>query len=725
MTYSTSDAEQSAKNQNLAQGSFDLVVALFLTSPDAICDPEPTLTHIRHTLRPGGYLVMLILPDGLATRGKADAFNGGVEDWDNLLRKTGFSGLDTDTATATHQSQPGAATFATLLATQAEDDRVSFLREPLPAAKGPLSLESLTILGEDRDRDVSQKLGRSVGAHYTKVQIVTSLSGEPDIPSGGTVVCFLGLQPAGSEGGALTAPVLGIVQTMFRRAHNILWVTSGARSGANPHGNMIKGLLRSVALEMPDIRTQFLDFATSDDVSADIIAKMLLQVEAYSVLEVEDRVKDGDMLWYREPEVFVDMNGQCFVPRLRLNAVQNRRYNSGRRLLTHSVSIEDTDVSITQSGSVVVGNLTRAIHAAPEAAGRFTKVRLCHSLLKSIKITDTSSAYFSLGRVADGSIDGLVLLMSTSLSSVVFAPSNLIWPAPFINPDSPEQAAEALTALSAHILALSILETATRGKPLVVLDPGHALGRALIALAPTHSVQLHLLTTTSATRTEEYELPWKFIAPQDPIRSLQRKLPWQTVSTFLDLSTSEAGSRCASRIIRDCLPLGSTQKLDRSDFVGGDVQLDIDDQTSMQQVTARVVQAGSSYCPASATDTASITSFPRLGLNDDGLAGQKDQAIISWEAGKMVNVREKPASDRVSFAPDKTYWLVGLTRGLGLSLCEWMVERGARNIVLSSRRPEVEHAWLAEMASRGCTVKVLARLVQPSLAILTRFGSKS
>ncbi|KXX81008.1 Polyketide synthase-nonribosomal peptide synthetase [Madurella mycetomatis] len=653
ITYGTLDTERSAKNQNLAQGSYDLIMALFLTSPDAIWDPEPTLTHMRHVLRPGGYIVILTLPEGLATRGKADAFKNGIRYWDTLLRKTGFSGLDTDTIIPTQQSQPGAATFSTLLTTQAEDDRVSFLREPLLAGKIPLRLESLTILGEDRD--VSQNLERFVGAHYAKVQIVTSLSGKPDIPSGGTVVCFLELQPTGSEGTALTAPVLGIVQTMFRRARNILWVTSGARSGENPRGNMIKGLLRSVALEIPDSRTQFLDFATSDKVSADIIAKMLLQLEAYSLLEVKDRVKPGDMLWYREPEVFVDENGQVLVPRLRLNAAQNRRYNSSRRLLTHSVSIEDTDVSITQSGSVVVRDPTQAIHVAPKAASRFTKVKLFHSLLKSIRITDTSSAYFSLGRVADGSIDGLVLLMSTSLSSVVFAPSNLIWPAPFINPDSPDQAAEALTALSAHILALSILETATRGRSLVVLDPGHALGRALVAIAPTHGVQLYLLTTTSAARTQEYGLLWEFITSQEPIRSIQRKLPWQTVSTFLDLSTSEEGRRCASRIIRDCLPLGSTRKLNRSDFVGGYVQLDIDDQANMQQVTARVVQAGSSYCPASATDTASITSLPRLRLNDDSLAGQKDQVIVSWDVDKMVNVREQPASDRVSFAPDKTY----------------------------------------------------------------------
>ena len=88
----------------------------------------------------------------------------------------------------------------------------------------------------------------------------------------------------------------------------------------------------------------------------------------------------------------------------------------------------------------------------------------------------------------------------------------------------------------------------------------------------------------------------------------------------------------------------------------------------------------------------------------------KRQAIVSWQADQVVNIPEKLASAQVSFHPNKTYWLVGLTRGLGLSLAEWMADHGARHLVLSSRQPNVESAWLDDMASsRGCKVTVLAR----------------
>src|SRR5690606_23617371 len=102
------------------------------------------------------------------------------------------------------------------------------------------------------------------------------------------------------------------------------------------------------------------------------------QLEAHSTLVAEERVEPNDKLWCHEPEVFITKDRQVFVPRLRLNPVQNRRYNSGRRLLTHPVSIEDTVVSITPSTSVVASMETNRDHS-PKAAGQFTRVRLCHS----------------------------------------------------------------------------------------------------------------------------------------------------------------------------------------------------------------------------------------------------------------------------------------------------------------------------------------------------------
>ena len=71
-----------------------------------------------------------------------------------------------------------------------------------------------------------------------------------------------------------------------------------------------------------------------------------------------------------------------------------------------------------------------------------------------------------------------------------------------------------------------------------------------------------------------------------------------------------------------------------------------------------------------------------------------------------MSMTVEPVDQRPLFRSDRTYWLVGLTGGLGLSLCQWMISRGARYIVISSRSPEVDPRWSAHFESLGAIVKV-------------------
>ncbi|RYP65279.1 hypothetical protein DL771_008391 [Monosporascus sp. 5C6A] len=58
-----------------------------------------------------------------------------------------------------------------------------------------------------------------------------------------------------------------------------------------------------------------------------------------------------------------------------------------------------------------------------------------------------------------------------------------------------------------------------------------------------------------------------------------------------------------------------------------------------------------------------------------------DACVVSWPPEpSTVPVQVEPIDTRIKFRNDRTYWLVGLTGGLGLSLCEWMAKQGARNI---------------------------------------------
>ncbi|KAF1994667.1 hypothetical protein P154DRAFT_581615 [Amniculicola lignicola CBS 123094] len=81
-------------------------------------------------------------------------------------------------------------------------------------------------------------------------------------------------------------------------------------------------------------------------------------------------------------------------------------------------------------------------------------------------------------------------------------------------------------------------------------------------------------------------------------------------------------------------------------------------------------------------------------------------SVMNWAECEEVSVQIHPITHRIAFSHDKTYWLAGLSGGLGLALCEWMVRHGARHFVISSRNPQIHPDWLQEMGNLGATVKI-------------------
>ena len=76
-----------------------------------------------------------------------------------------------------------------------------------------------------------------------------------------------------------------------------------------------------------------------------------------------------------------------------------------------------------------------------------------------------------------------------------------------------------------------------------------------------------------------------------------------------------------------------------------------------------------------------------------------------------AEVLARPApSGRVEFRPDAGYLITGGLGGIGLLVARWMVENGARHIVLAGRRGPSEQAsaLIREMECRGATVRTIA-----------------
>jgi hypothetical protein len=100
-------------------------------------------------------------------------------------------------------------------------------------------------------------------------------------------------------------------------------------------------------------------------------------------------------------------------------------------------------------------------------------------------------------------------------------------------------------------------------------------------------------------------------------------------------------------------------------------------------------------------------------------------AIIDWRAVEFIPGRVRSKETDRLLVGNKTYILVSLAGDLGRSIARFMVERGARYIVLSSRSPKIDQPWIDELAMIGGEITALPmyvpnfeRLYSPLLTLL-------
>jgi acyl transferase domain-containing protein/acyl carrier protein len=108
-----------------------------------------------------------------------------------------------------------------------------------------------------------------------------------------------------------------------------------------------------------------------------------------------------------------------------------------------------------------------------------------------------------------------------------------------------------------------------------------------------------------------------------------------------------------------------------------------------------------------------------------GGAGE-DQIAYRGEQRYAARLERRPQLATRAWAPrgDASYLITGGLGGIGLAVSRWLVERGARHLVLTGRTAErttdVQRSRLAELAHRGATVRAVQVDVsdEPSMAAL-------
>lgn len=704
MIFKALNVETDPVEQGFTEHSYDVVIASLVLH--ATHSMEITMKNVRRLLKPGGYLVMLELGDYIEMRtglifGSLPGWWMGYDDgrklsptlpssgWATCLAKTGFTGVDA----LVPQQDDLPISFAVITA-QAADNKVNFLRDPWAHVETLAS--NLTIIGGQTSQ-VSKLVDEAralLSPFYEHVTVVKSIaeSSKIQVPFMGSVLCLSDLDEPLFRG--ITQYALAGAQQLFTQSRSCLWVTQGAQDD-NPYHNMSIGLSRVVNLEMSHLRFQSLDLHSKAVITSQTIPHRLLQLEALN--RWEELAEPQSLLWSIEPEIALDVSGQAVIPRLVPSAIRNSRYNSSRRRITFEQDATQTNLKMCPSGtSYVIQGEAPGESSLLVVDGR-VPVEVSHSTLHAIAITQTDYAFLVLGR-NKRTQEQVIALSSSSNSCALIHES---WMVPYAMPV--DDALCVMFSLRIHLIALAALSRVHSADTIVLVEPSDEWAAIVSRLATEKGICVISLVTTSekdAPSTEKETGSNRIlIHPNAPHRVIREVLPKNTAWVF---ASRGAKNGLSARVV-ECQPAGC-QILWTESLTSQESQLETF--SSMAFLPSMLRLAFMRVSNLNSNTTPAVVAAAEVSP-DRPVA--PDVLFFSWTSpSSIIPVQYRPIDSQVLFSDEKTYWLVGLSGGLGLSLCEWMIRHGAKYIVITSRNPQIDSNWKRHVQALGGVVKIYA-----------------
>ena len=697
--YKTLDIDSDFQAQGFSEATYDIIVASNVFHASVALNKS--LKTVRSLLKPGGWLVVLektntkSLYSNFVFSGSSAWWSVEDEDrkltplislrsWDVKLRDAGFAGVDTSTPDVGFAAVP----FSIMVA-QAVDAQMNIIRNPFTAPSTKPLFEELLVVGGENLR-TSRLRSNILGlvSHYCqKITFAESVEDLEEIllTPKTTVLCLAELDTPLFK--IFTPEKLRALQTLVATVKTILWVIQGSK-GENPHANMIKGVARCWIGEIPDLKFQSLDFDFSDKPDARIISECLLRMQISGTWK-RSGATAYTPTWPMETEYHYS-NSTLYIPRIVANQVLNHRYNSRNRTIRREISTNEEIVALVRAPAAFdVQECRQAPTATTDFESEQVLVQIKQSTLYSIKVKASGYLYLLIGNVCD--TNQKVLAFSSVLRSKVAIFKS--WIVPCDVEDSQE--ASLLFALSCELLAEGILSNAKGPDAVLVHEARPQLAQALKRRAVQKNIYLTL--TTSQSDMEGYT----FVHPETPNLGISAVIPTH-LATYVNFGENALFDRVGSRFTELVPPYskviqgsslshdrGYTQPGNPKNFTRGILE-------GLQGLSALSLQNAESELDIEVK----LADVPHIVTATDKLM------TVSWTAEKSVLAKIVPAEEGFEFANDKTYLLVGLTGDLGLSLCRWMVEHGAKYIALTSRNPKVSQEWLDLMERRGATIKI-------------------
>ncbi|KAJ4303039.1 hypothetical protein N0V90_001930 [Kalmusia sp. IMI 367209] len=685
MVFKTFDCGQDPVAQGFAEGSCDVIVAFLVIH--ATPDLELTMRNIRRLLKPGGFVIIGEGTHNGQPIGSAGFIFGSLpgwwlgadtgrplspfvstQEWERLLKCSGFSGIDS-TAPQAFQDVLGMTVFAA----QAVDDTVNFLREPLnPEVRNSAAvppMKSLVVIGGSTEKtnalvqsttDILKDSALEVHSFDTLTSVDFSL-----IDADTTVVSFSELDKAVYKD--LTAEEWDAFQTLFTTPQKLFWLTSG-RLSEDPFSNMSVGFARTAVYETAALRFQNIEIPDLSVTDAQSLAEKVLRFHAAASVP-------NQIGWPLEPELLINAEGEELVPRLRHITARNDRYNSARRPIAHPTDIAKTPAALKQDAE---GWTLKELSSwgIPVDSDSQISLQVSHAVKSALR-TSHGHQFLVLGTESKSGEQYLALV--PSLLSVVYLSKESAIPAPA------SADAQLLSSLAARLISLAVVDPLVGGETIVVHNATEQLADAISSQASSKGVRAVFVADSTQQGVPD---SWTKLEPFMMQSEIAAVLPANTAS-FVDLSIEKSVN---SSTIVASLPEHARKETIASLYSTSGWESSPSSTKFLGQLLQRALHS---------TTKSTVASTVGIDALLEGANPESPATVIDFTLSKTHPVQVSRLDSVAFFKSDKTYWLCGLSGALGVSLADWMIERGATYLVLTSRNPNISPDWIENHRKNG------------------------
>jgi hybrid polyketide synthase/nonribosomal peptide synthetase ACE1 len=255
-----------------------------------------------------------------------------------------------------------------------------------------------------------------------------------------------------------------------------------------------------------------------------------------------------------------------------------------------------------------------------------------------------------------------------------------------------------ISTLALHLITQSIISSnATEEGTILIHDASEILRKAISKEATARGIQVAFTTSRKPavkSSREEFEV---YLHESFPRRLIEKLIPCDVV-VFLDMSTAD---NPLGGLLRDSLPRHTVMHT-TPDFIRAHTD------SSRTTADGNIQQILKVACRLAARPTPDC--LPVVSLADMGtsMKANTTPTIVDWKSSSNLTATVQAIDAGTIFRDNGTYWLLGMTGDLGISICHWMVRHGARHVVLSSRNPNVHPSSFESHEALGANIRIVS-----------------